>query len=375
MPKIPNFAGVEILNMRTKFDTIRMCASEKFTKTGVGLCFRERKKLKVNETGKTIASMSSTEIKLDNQVKKVLACKPILSRILAEVVEECKGMDYQEVESCIEGKVKITQVNMEPGFTSIEGQAQEDYEVGEGLIKYDIRTFLRLPNCDKPQLAKILIDVEAQKDEHPGYDIPVRGLFYCCRMISSQLTKEFSVATDDPNKYDNIKKVYSIWICTETSQKRANSIEKYGIKKEILCGENTDYPRYDILSAIMINLSKYHNYGKTECELIRFLTDLFNETIPAEEKLRILENNYHLRVTEEIRKEVSEMCTYTSTIARGYMERGLEQGLEQGKELGEKKLSTLIIKLIEARRDEDIAKAASDEAARKVLYLEFGIDE
>lgn len=158
---------------------------------------QRKEKMKINETGKMIASMSSTEIKLDNQVKKVLACKPILSRILAEVVEECKGMDYQEVEACIEGEVMITQVNMEPGFSSIEGQAQEDYEVGEGLIKYDIRTFLRLPNCDKPQLAKILIDVEAQKDEHPGYDIPVRGLFYCCRMISSQLTKEFSVATDD----------------------------------------------------------------------------------------------------------------------------------------------------------------------------------
>ena len=77
------------------------------------------------------------------------------------------------------------------------------------------------------------------------------------------------------------------------------------------------------------------------------------------------------------------MCTYTSTIARGYMERGLEQGLQQGieqglqqgKELGEKKLSTLITKLIDAGRNEDVAKAASDENARKVFYLEFGIDE
>lgn len=57
------------------------------------------------------------------------------------------------------------------------------------------------------------------------------------------------------------------------------------------------------------------------------------------------------------------------------LEQGKELGLELGKELGEKKLSTLIIKLIEAGRNEDIAKAASDENTRKVLYLEFGIEE
>lgn len=323
----------------------------------------------LNETAKTIACIPSAEIKLDRQIKRVLACKPILSRIFSAVIEECNGMTYNEVEACIEGNVLVEQVPMEPGYTNIVGLSQEDSELGEGLIRYDIRTYLKLPNCEVPQLAKILIDVEAQKDEDPGYDIPIRGLYYCCRMISSQLMTEFTVATNDSKKYDNIKKVYSIWICTETSQKRANSIEKYGITREMLSGKNSDSPRYDLLSTIIINLSKYHDYGKTDNELIRFLTDLFNDEMPVREKLRILHGTYHLSITEEIKKEVTEMCTYTTSIKQ----RAIQQGIRQGIQEGENKLSNLIQLLIAAGRTEDIAKATSDADAREKFYSEFGI--
>lgn len=289
---------------------------------------------KLTETGKVIVSTSPEEIKLDKQIKRVLACKPILARILAEVVEECKGMSYDDVESCIEGEILIDEIPVEPGLSNIVGSSQEDYQNLEGMIRYDLRTYLMLPNQKEPQLAKILIDVEAQKDENPGYDIPVRGLYYGCRMISSQLTTEFSVDTNDPVKYGNVKKVYSIFICTETSQKRANCIEKYSIKKEMLCGENNDSPRYDLLSAIIVNLSRKHDCGNTDNKLIHFLTDLFNEEIPGDKKVDLLEKEYHLRLTEEIEKEVLTMCTYTTSVKEKGFEEGIEKGIEKGFERG-----------------------------------------
>ena len=49
------------------------------------------------------------------------------------------------------------------------------------------------------------MNVEAQKDYHPGYDLVTRGIFYVARMISAQMDVEFTA--DD---YDGIKKVYSI---------------------------------------------------------------------------------------------------------------------------------------------------------------------
>lgn len=286
---------------------------------------------KLTETGKVIVSTSPEEIKLDKQIKRVLACKPILARILAEVVEECKGMSYDDVESCIEGEILIEEIPVEPGLSNIVGSSQEDYQNLEGMIRYDLRTYLMLPNQKEPQLAKILIDVEAQKDENPGYDIPVRGLYYGCRMISSQLSTEFSVDTNDPVKYGNVKKVYSIFICTETSQKRANCIEKYSVKKEMLCGENNDSPRYDLLSAIIVNLSRKHDCGNTDNKLIHFLTDLFNEDIPGDKKVDLLEKEYHLRLTEEIEKEVLTMCTYTTSVKEKGFEEGIEKGFEKGR--------------------------------------------
>ena len=55
---------------------------------------------------------------------------------------------------------------------------------------------LKLDKYSEPELAKILIDVEAQKDEYTGYDLPIRGIFYCSRMISSQLGQEFNEYAD-----------------------------------------------------------------------------------------------------------------------------------------------------------------------------------
>lgn len=235
-------------------------------------------------TAKVIESIDQSMIKLDHQVKKVLACRPILARILKGVVEECHELSIEDVECCIEGEIYIEKIPVEPGLTnSIIGQAVEDFQNQEGLIIYDIRTYLRLPTKNTPEQVKIIINIEAQKDDKPGYDLSLRALFYCCRMISAQLGQEFSTSTDDPVKYGNIKKVYSIFICSNAAQIRANSIEQYRIIKEMLHGRNSDDLRYDIMRAIIINISKTHNTEGNDNELIAMLTDLLNEDMEAAE--------------------------------------------------------------------------------------------
>lgn len=286
--------------------------------------------MKLTNTGKTIQQIPQAELKLDYQIKKVLSCKPILARILAEVVEECKDMSYNEIEKSIEGDVLIDRVPIEPGLFNIVGNSQEDFQVGEGCVRYDIRTYLKLDKYSEPELAKILIDVEAQKDEYTGYDLPIRGIFYCSRMISSQLGQEFSVSTNDAVKYGNIKKVYSIWICPEVAQKRANCIEKFCINKEMLCGNDNDDDRYDLMSTIIIKLSKKHDTDGANNTLINMLTDLFNETISAEKKIKILEQKYQLPITEEVEREVADMCTYTTYVENKGREREIFSSVQEG---------------------------------------------
>ena len=282
---------------------------------------------------KNLVSMSSEEIKVDMNVKKILAHKPLLARILKEVMAECDDMSYEQIEGCIEGEVRISEVPLEPGMTNavdqITGQAQEAYDYEEGLIVYDLRTYLKFPGGDvKP--VKVLLNVEAQNEEKPGYDISLRALFYCCRMISEQLGTEFTTCTDDPVKYGNIKKVYSIWICTETSGIRENTIEKYEINRKFLVGSNPDAPRYDILNAAIINISAKHNKDSVDNELLRMLTDLFDERVDGQKKIEILENEYGLPLTREIREELKNMCTYGASIARKNAESGINEGLDMG---------------------------------------------
>ena len=51
--------------------------------------------------------------------------------------------------------------------------------------------------------------------------------------------------------------------------------------------------------------------------------------------------------------------------------RGLKKGLEQGMEKGENQLSSLITRLKELGRTEDVFKAAADKKYRDKLYKEF----
>ena len=58
------------------------------------------------------------------------------------------------------------------------------------------------------ELIRLIINIEAQNDYYPGYPLIKRGLYYCSRMISAQYGTEFT-----GSHYEQIKKVYSIWIC------------------------------------------------------------------------------------------------------------------------------------------------------------------
>ena len=284
--------------------------------------------------GKAIAAADPDKIRLDMTVKNILAYKPLLARIFKEVVSECREMSYDEIEACIEGEVLVSKVYVDSGITNagerIDGLNTESYLNEEGLDRYDIRTYLRLPGKGDSEYIKLIINLEAQNEDKPGYDLPLRALFYCCRMISAQQGVEFTTDSDDPVKYGNIKKVYSIWLCTEAAQTRANSIEIYDIDRRFLHGSNADDPRYDIMNAIIIYISEKHNPENTENELIRMLTDLFDERINGPDKVQKLKSEYGLSMTKEVESEVTGMCTYATAMENKGIKKGIEKGISKG---------------------------------------------
>ena len=284
----------------------------------------------LTDLGNEIANIPQSDIKLDEYIKRILAHKPVLARIFKETITECKNLSYEEIENSIEGDINISVIGVMPNTSNtskIEGRNQEDAIFNEGKVTYDLRTILRIAAPKQSVGVKLLVDVEAQKDDTPGYDISERAIYYCCRMISSQLSTEFTNSTSDRKKYRNIKKVYSIWICTETSQKKANTIERYNINRTVYPTlKKIPKSRYDLMEAVLVNISEKHDTEGTENELIKLLTDLFNENISGEEKVELLKNTYNIPTTEEFEKEVSNMTAY----AAGLIKKGEEKGEVRG---------------------------------------------
>lgn len=273
-------------------------------------------------------------ISLDRQIKVVLANKSILARILAHTMREFKGMDYDSIINCIEGNPEIGSVEVVPGKTNlvsekITGTVTEDTVPNEGTIYFDIRLYVRIPGSSEKEPIKILVNIEAQKSFYPGYDIVTRAIFYGARMLSAQLSTEFTLSGEDKVKYDNMKKVYSIWICMDASQNAENTIDEYYIERKNIVGCNTKATRYDLMSIVMICLSRKKDVTATDNELLKMLTTLLDEELDAKEKKQRLEREHGIPMTLELEQEVNDMCNLSEYYEERATERGLKKGIEQ----------------------------------------------
>ena len=183
-----------------------------------------------NELAGDIA-LAKGKSQYDTYCKRILANKIILAWILKYVAEEFADMDISKIKECIGTDVQVSEVNVLPGRTNtpgserIIGESEEDSVPGEGELYYDIRVSVYYAR--QKQRIKLIINGEAQKEFHPGYSLITRGIFYGARMLSSQKGTEFT-----GRDYDNIRKVYSIWICMNATNRIGNSLTAYRITKQ-----------------------------------------------------------------------------------------------------------------------------------------------
>jgi len=257
----------------------------------------------------------------DAACKRVLSEKAILARIMKACLEEYKDCDVDDIaEKYIEGQPQVSAVPVLPDErgTIISGLDTEDKSLREGNVTYDIRFRAIVPGSGE-QIG-LIVNVEAQNDYYPGYPLIKRGIYYCCRMISSQYGREFT-----SSHYERIKKVYSIWICMNPPKERENTITRYRLTEEHLVGEATEPVRnYDLLSIIMLCLGGPD--GKNYDGVLRMLDVLLGSETSVAEKRKILENEYHIQMTQKLESEVSVMCN----LSKGVLEKGMEKGVTKG---------------------------------------------
>ena len=306
----------------------------------------------VNAELKNAIKATDSKAEYDTSAKRLLGQKSILAHILVKTVDEFKGMDPKKVVDSIEGTPHIGTVPVEPGLTNavsekngerLVGFNTENGEVNEGLIRFDIVFYVRM----KDGLSQIIINVEAQKDEPNGYEILNRAIFYVSRLISSQKERDF-----ENSSYDDIKRVYSIWICMNMKE---NTMSYVHLTKEDLIGSYEWKGNLDLLNIIMIGLAKKLPEHDETYELHRLLGALLSQDLTVDEKLNIIGNEYDIPIEENFRKDVRVMCN----LSQGIEEKGIAIG-EAG----------LIVKMYKNGFTAEQIAAATDkdlEAVKKII--------
>ena len=254
----------------------------------------------------------------DTRVKRLLAQKSILAHILVKTVDEFKGMKPEDVVKYIEGEPSISVVPVEPGLANMEktdatgqrivGLNTENAEINEGLVRFDIIFYVRMPSVDdtKNGLSQIIVNIEAQKDEPTEYKILNRAIFYVSRLISSQKERDF-VNTN----YDDIKQVLSIWICMNMDD---NSLSHIHLTKDEMLKPCNWKGNLDLLNIVLIGITNEIPEHDEKYEMHRLIGTLLSGELKEQEKLDIIEHEYNIPISQEFREDVSIMCNLSQGI-------------------------------------------------------------
>ena len=259
----------------------------------------------------------------DTRVKRLLAQKSILAHILVKTVDEFKGMKPEDVVKYIEGEPSISVVPVEPGLANMEkpdaagqrivGLNTENAEINEGLVRFDIIFYVRMKNG----LSQIIVNIEAQKDEPTEYKILNRAIFYVSRLISSQKERDF-VNTN----YDDIKQVFSIWICMNMDD---NSLSHIHLTKDEMLKPCNWKGNLDLLNIVLIGITNEIPEHDEKYEMHRLIGALLSSELKEQEKLDIIEHEYNIPTSQEFREDVRIMCN----LSTGIEERATEKTSEK----------------------------------------------
>ncbi len=281
----------------------------------------------MNREIKNAVMTTDIEAQYDENAKRLLGNKYILAHILVASVDEFKGMNPKDVVSYIEGEPMMGIVPVEPGMTNavreekgqrVVGFNTENVEAHEGLVRFDIVFYVRM----RDGISQIIVNIEMQKDNPAKYKILNRAVFYVSRLISSQKERDF-----EKTNYDDIKRVFSIWICMGMDE---DSLDYVHLTNDRLLGDHVWEGKMDLLNIVLIGMSKELSAQEGHHELHRLLGALLSAKLPVEEKLDILEMEYEIPMEEEEKEEVRVMCNLGEGIR--------EKAEARGKAIGEAKV-------------------------------------
>ena len=276
---------------------------------------------------RTLSAIEQDKATSDDYVKCILADPQIAAYIVQAVVEEFKDMEIDEIIPCM-GEPTVTLKFPERLGVKVQNTGNESVDEEDGKIIYDIK----FPVYYKGKKKEFIINIEAQKSSKKsklGYKLENRITYYMGRMISEQKGTEFSGSS-----YDDIKSIYSIWICMDT-KKTDDSIIEFGMKSNLIYGKIKKIPKISKINGALINVRTRtaKNRELSKNRLIAMLEELFSKSEFLEKK-KILEEDYGLKMSVELEGRMNEMCNVSDYWEEIALQTGRKEGREEGRKEG-----------------------------------------
>ena len=113
------------------------------------------------------------------------------------------------------------------------------------------------------------------------------------------------------SNYNDIKRVYSIWICMNMSQNCMNYIH---FTQESVVGTYQWKGDIDLANIVLIGLAEDLPEKEERYELHRLLGALLSAKLNVDEKFDIIGNEFDIPLESDIRKDVNDMCNLSQGI-------------------------------------------------------------
>ena len=182
------------------------------------------------------------------------------------------------------------------------------------------------------------------EERHPGvYQISGPGYFLTQVIVTSRLS---------PDQHTILR------ILSNHAQRA--DVERF-IRASRAFVNSGDFQRVDAILQVSASANEelYRKLRKEDEDMCQALREIMKEDFEAAEA-RGLEKGMQKGMEKGMEKGMLEG-----------MEKGMEKGIEKGMEKGENQLSSLITRLKELGRTDDVFKAAADKQYRDKLYKEF----
>ena len=265
---------------------------------------------------------SHEDMQTDTVAKHLFAINDVIAWLLKACVPEYMQIEPADIISQQLAKADI-RLGTEPVAQDVRPRVPivgtEDNSVTDGMVMYDLRTELPLPNAP-PKAPLLILDVEMQKDYDSWLLFYKRMIYYICRLVSSQPGRLMSGQVD----YSRLCRVCSIWVLPSAPKQLANHVRHLSFNLEDITGEHSAdvQPPCRFVDAWIFLLRDGFPPPRKR-DIFWLLYVLLTRTMSCEEKLKILEEDFGINATQE----VEQMYGYTEYLWNEAKKEGINKTL------------------------------------------------